>query len=104
MCYEELLSTQRQALAGNAAGHEILQSQSQQLNAATMELIYNQLQHRPVETFILTASLNFLTKILTGSPGSFTTLAQNEKFFKILKRGLIDVHQRKVQEKVEIFT
>lgn len=69
-----------------------------------MDLIYNQLQHRPVETVILTASLNFLTKILTCTPASFQTLARNEQFSKILKLGLIDVYQRKVQEKIEIFS
>jgi hypothetical protein len=78
--------------------------QNQQLSSGAYELIYNQLQHQPIETVILTASLNFLTKILSCCPGSFSKLAQNEKFFKILKCGLIDVHQKKVQEKIEIFT
>jgi len=100
--FQELVQKQKQALSGKASTYEIISDQ--QLTPGAIDLIYNQLQHQPIETVILTASLNFLTKILTCCPASFSTLAQNEKFFKILKCGLIDVHQKKVQDKIEIFS
>lgn len=53
---------------------------------------------------LLTATLNFLTKLLTVYPGTFQFLMQNEDLVDILKLGLIDIGQRKIQDKISIFS
>ena len=39
---------------------------------------------------LLTAALNFLTKILTVCPNGFIIFQQTNKFYQILKLALID--------------
>jgi hypothetical protein len=75
-------------------------------NGATpnIENVYMQLQNQGFETIILTASLNFLTKILNTHPESFQGLQNNPKFSQILKYGLIDISQKKIQDKISIFS
>ena len=73
-------------------------------SAPNIENIYLQLQNQGFETIILTASLNFLTKILNTHPVSFQGLKNSPKFSQILKYGLIDISQKKIQEKISIFS
>ena len=63
-----------------------------------------QLQNQPIETMILTASLNFLTKILTVCPNSWVYIQKSDKLYHIIKLGLIDSTQKKIQEKICIFS
>ena len=74
------------------------------LAAGSMDIIYFSLQNQGFETIILTATLNFLTKILNTYPSSFQFLQKNEKFYQILKFGLIDISQKKIQDKMSLFS
>lgn len=85
---------------GNDAGSGSLLA----LGAGSIDIIYHQLQNQGFETIILAAALNFLTKILNTFPSSFLDLQKNEKFYQILKSGLIDISQKKIQDKIEIFS
>lgn len=90
---EELLSTKQNSGQGtNNSG------------TPNIENVYMQLQNQGFETIILTASLNFLTKILNTHPESFQGLQNNPKFLQILKYGLIDISQKKIQDKISIFS
>lgn len=84
---------------GNSTGPDPLDAE-----VGNLDLVYNKLQHQTFGTTILTAALSFLVKILSIYPSSFSVLQNNDKFYQMLKYGLIDISQRKVQEKISDFS
>lgn len=98
--YDELVATQKQLMSqGNGTGPSPLDTE-----VGNLDLVYNQLQHQAFGTTILTAALSFLVKILSTYPSSFSVLQNNDKFYQMLNYGLIDICQRKVQEKISDFS
>ena len=62
------------------------------------------MQFSPLETVILTVSLNFLAKILNLYPKNFQYILKNDKLQQILRLGLIEIGHKKIQEKISIFS
>lgn len=66
--------------------------------------MYGQMQFQPLETVMLTGTLNFLAKILNLYPSNFQFLMKNEKLLQILKLGLIEIGHKRIQDKISIFS
>ena len=66
--------------------------------------LYGQMQFQPLESVILTGTLNFLAKILNLYPNNFQFLMKNEKLSHILRLGLIEIGHKKIQDKISIFS
>ena len=60
------------------------------------------MQFSPLETVILTVSLNFLAKILNLYPKNFQYILKNDKLQQILRLGLIEIGHKKIQEKIVV--
>ena len=54
------------------------------------------MQFQPLETVILTVSLNFLAKILNLYPKNFNYMMKNDKLQQILRLGLIEIGHKKI--------
>lgn len=52
---------------------------------------------------MLTTTLNFLVRILQMSPRDFEVLNQQGQFEQMLKYGLIEISQKRIQEKMQYF-
>lgn len=64
---------------------------------------FSVLQTQQFDTSVLTTTLNFLVKILQMSPRDFDVLNQEHQFEQMLKYGLIEISQKRIQEKMQFF-
>lgn len=65
--------------------------------------MYGLLQTQAFDVNILTSSLSFVHRLLQANPRHFPDLAKSDLFASTLRRGLIEISQKKVQEKIQIF-
>lgn len=70
---------------------------------AVMSQVHGLLQSQPFDINVLTSSLSFVHRLLQANPKRFLDLAKSNLFAQTLKQGLIEISQRRVQEKIQIF-
>jgi hypothetical protein len=81
----------------------VMAQNNNECTPAIMNQVFNQIQTENIDINMLNSGLSFLNKILQMHPSRFDIMCQQNLFENMLKLGLMEIAQKRIQEKIQLF-